>query len=69
MVCIELLLQTGASVDHRNEHGNTALMWAARCGHTSCVELLLRKGASINNFVLIGTLLYFSNKTRAHKVH
>ncbi|MGA2093146.1 MAG: ankyrin repeat domain-containing protein [Sedimentisphaerales bacterium] len=29
-------------------HGATALLWAARAGHTEVVNLLLEKGAEVN---------------------
>jgi ankyrin repeat protein len=45
---VEVLLAHGADVDAKNNFGETALMWAARDGHTSIVQALLGKGADVN---------------------
>ena len=39
--CKLLLVQLGASVDHQNSHGCTALGFAVQCGHLGVVSLLL----------------------------
>jgi len=42
---VQLLLEAGASIDHRNRYGHTALMDSARFGHVPVVQLLLGAGA------------------------
>ena len=42
----ESLLKSGAPIDSRNRHGQTALMIASHGGHLAVVECLLRHGAS-----------------------
>lgn len=46
--CINLLLQTGATVDARNDAGDTPLIIAALNGRTECVRILLEAGADVN---------------------
>jgi ankyrin repeat protein len=45
---IELLIAKGAAVNHQDDDGATALMYAARNGDTQAVNVLLRSGASVN---------------------
>jgi hypothetical protein len=45
---IELLIAKGAAVNHQDDDGATALMYAARNGDTQAVNALLRSGASVN---------------------
>jgi ankyrin repeat protein len=42
---IESLLNSGAPIDSRDRHGQTALMIASHGGHLAVVECLLRHGA------------------------
>ncbi len=42
---VQALLEDGADPNAADDHGRTALHWAARGHHTSVVELLLAKGA------------------------
>ena len=46
---LEALLDAGADIDARDEHGQTALMHAARDGHASIVRLLVARGADLNH--------------------
>jgi ankyrin repeat protein len=48
MNIVRLLLENGASVNHRDGYGQTALMRASRKGHTDVVKLLLEHGADVN---------------------
>jgi len=41
-------LDSGASVDARDEHGNTVLWWTCRVGQTSLAELLIARRADVN---------------------
>jgi ankyrin repeat protein len=43
------MLDAGADIDARDEHGQTALMNAARDGHTDMVRLLVSRGADLNH--------------------
>jgi len=45
---VELLIANGAAVNHQDDDGATALMYAARNGDTQAVNALLRNGASVN---------------------
>jgi ankyrin repeat protein len=46
---LEALLDGGADVNARDDHGQTALMNAARDGHTEMVRLLVSRGADLNH--------------------
>jgi ankyrin repeat protein len=46
---LEALLDAGADVDAKDEHGQTALMNAARDGHAPVVRLLVARGADLNH--------------------
>ena len=43
------LLDAGAVIDALDDHGQTALMNAARDGHTEVVRLLVERGADLNH--------------------
>lgn len=43
-----LLEELGVSLDHEDEHGLTALHYAAWSGYMDCVEFLINKGAYVN---------------------
>ena len=45
---IRLLLNNGADVNAKYEHGQTPLMWASKEGRADIVKLLLEKGADVN---------------------
>ena len=45
---IELLIANGAAVNHQDDGGRTALMYAARNGDTHAANALLRNGALVN---------------------
>lgn len=45
---LEALLQAGASVNSRDQYGNTLLHLAAMRGHMKSVQLLLDRGAKLN---------------------
>jgi ankyrin repeat protein len=45
---VRTLLNSGANVNARNQHGFAALHWAAMNGHLAMVRLLLDGGANIN---------------------
>lgn len=42
------LLDAGANINAQDEHGNTALHFAAKQGHQNIVALLLRRGAQVD---------------------
>ena len=46
---LEALLDAGADINARDEHGQTALMNASRDGHTAMVRLLVTRGADLNH--------------------
>ena len=45
---VEILLQAGANIEHRNDQGETALISAAQEGHKEIVQILLDAGANVN---------------------
>ena len=45
LLAVEELLAAGASLDLQSNGGNTALILAAKFGHTECVRALLAAGA------------------------
>jgi uncharacterized protein len=45
---IRALLDGGQNVDARDEHGQTALMNAARVGHEQVIQVLVDAGADLN---------------------
>ena len=45
---VEMLLQAGANIEHRNDQGENALISAAQEGHKEIVKMLLDAGANIN---------------------
>jgi hypothetical protein len=47
--CAQLLLERGAAIDSKDDHGCTALMLATMRGHIECMRLLLDGGADIEN--------------------
>ena len=67
---VSILLENGADVNAKDNHGETALMMAARYGNTDIVSTLVKKGADVNakdNFgdtVLMHSLL--SNSTSSN---
>ena len=44
---LEVLLDSPALIDIREEHGASALLMAAKAGNTKIVQMLLRAGANI----------------------
>lgn len=45
---VEMLLEAGANIEHRNDQGETALIAAAQNGHKEIVQMLLDAGANVN---------------------
>jgi len=45
---VEMLLQAGANIEHRNDQGETALISAAQNGHKEVVQILLDAGSNVN---------------------
>lgn len=45
---VEMLLEAGADIEHRNDQGETALISAAQNGHKEIVQMLLDAGANVN---------------------
>eukprot|EP00757_Euglenozoa_sp_SAG-D1_P026890 gene26890-biopygen17473 len=43
-----MLLQAGADIQAKNQHGSTTLMIACQNGHSNVVEMLLQAGADIH---------------------
>jgi serine/threonine-protein phosphatase 6 regulatory ankyrin repeat subunit B len=54
---LKLLLMHGADVDQVDFFGHTALIWAARSGHSEVVQALVEAGANIEHSYLCETAL------------
>jgi len=66
---VELLLARGASTDHRDERGTTALALAAEMGFKEAVEVLLAAGADPNARDLAGlTALDLAEEHGSHDI-
>ena len=42
---VKLLVDKGADVSHKNNRGDTALIWATNGGHSDIVKILVENGA------------------------
>jgi uncharacterized protein len=51
---LQQLLTSGADIDARDEHGQTALMIAAAGGHSEIVEWLVERGAALDHTAKYG---------------
>ncbi|MBP6870318.1 ankyrin repeat domain-containing protein [Candidatus Babeliales bacterium] len=69
---VKLLLDYGANIEDRDNHGNTALLMAAYCGQETMVKLLLDYGANIqaqdNNANTVLTLPALSGHDNVIKI-
>ena len=54
LAAIDAQLASGADIDARDEHGQTALMNAARDGQAPVVRLLAERGADLNHHAKYG---------------
>ena len=66
LTAIERLLDSGADVDAREEHGQTALMNAARDGRTDVVRLLAARGARLDHSARFGLTALMLAVVRGH---
>ena len=66
LTAIERLLDSGADVDARDEHGQTALMNAARDGRTDVVRLLAARGARLDHSARFGLTALMLAVVRGH---
>ncbi len=49
------LLVRGANVNHKNNFGNTALMWSSFYGRLDMVKILVERGANVDDVNNVGT--------------
>ncbi|KAF9437238.1 Ankyrin repeat domain-containing protein 17 [Entomortierella beljakovae] len=69
VIMVEILLQLGADMNHRDEEGNTALHHAASYGHLQTISLLIERGSSAtikNNGGWTAQDFAFSDKVSAY---
>ncbi len=46
--CLEYLIEAKAEIDHENDYGSTALIYATTQNHADCLKILIDAGADIN---------------------
>lgn len=66
LVAIDTQLALGADINARDEHGQTALMTAARDGHASVVRFLAGRGADLNHHAKYGLTALMIAVIRGH---
>ena len=66
LVAIDTQLALGADINARDEHGQTALMNAARAGQASVVRLLAARGADLNHRAKYGLTALMLAVIRGH---
>ena len=66
LAAIDAQLASGADINARDEHGQTALMNAARAGQTSVVRLLAERGADLNHHAKYGLTALMLAVIRRH---
>jgi ankyrin repeat protein len=66
LAAIDAQLASGADIDARDEHGQTALMNAARDGQVSVVRLLAERGADLNHHAKYGLSAVMLAVLRGH---
>lgn len=66
LAAIDAQLASGADVNARDEHGQTALMNAARDGQASVVRLLAERGADLNHRAKYGLTAVMLAVIRGH---
>jgi ankyrin repeat protein len=67
LVAIETLLAAGADIDALDEHGQTALMNAARDGRVAVVHLLIKRGANLDHRAKYGLTAVMLAVIRDHE--
>lgn len=66
LVAIDTQLALGADINARDEHGQTALMNAARDGQASVVRFLAERGADLNHHARYGLTALMLAVVRGH---
>lgn len=66
LVAIDTQLALGADINARDQHGQTALMNAARDGQASIVRLLVARGADLNHHAKYGLTALMLAVIRGH---
>jgi ankyrin repeat protein len=66
LAAIDAQLASGADIDARDEHGQTALMNAARDGQASVVRLLVERRAGLNHHAKYGLTALMLAVIRGH---
>ena len=63
---VQTLLNNGADVNATDEHGGTALMYAAVNGHTATVQALIDAGADVNKLHNFGKSALILAQEKGH---
>jgi len=66
LAAIDAQLASGAAINARDEHGQTALMNAARDGQTAVVRLLVERGAALDHHAKYGLTALMLAVIRGH---
>ena len=67
LAAIDAQLASGADINARDEHGQTALMNAARDGQTAVVRLLVERGADLDHHAKFGLTAVMLAVIRGHE--
>ena len=66
VIVMKCITNDAQVVDHRDESGNTTLLWASQIGHLAIVHILLQAGASVHTKNKDGSTALIKASARGH---